>query len=163
MTSAIGVPDSASATGSPAASVTARMKKKPSTPDAMTACHIARGTTRSGSLVSSARFAADSKPTMVNAPSRNPSIHGPAEVQSPKLQNPSAGTAPLLNRFEKSMSPRTAATTSSSTVSVTMPMSSRETKALFTRSAHGVESATSRAWINSTIAVTIQVIVAVPS
>src|SRR6185312_7281494 len=86
MTSAIGVPDLASATGSPAARVTAMMNTKPSTPDARTACHIARGTTRSGSLVSSARLAADSKPTMVNAPSRKPIIHGPAVVRSPKLQ-----------------------------------------------------------------------------
>src|SRR5215510_3327537 len=89
MTSAIGVPDWASATGSPAASVTATMKKNPSTPEASTACHIARGTTRSGSLVSSARLAADSKPTMVKAPSRKPSIHGPAVVRSPQLQYPS--------------------------------------------------------------------------
>ena len=97
------------------------------------------------------------------APSRNPSIHGPAVVKSPKLQKPSAGTAPLLNRFEKSMSPRTAAAMSNRTVSATMPMSSRETKVLFTRSAHGVENPTSRACINSTIAVTTHAIVAVPS
>ena len=69
----------------------------------------------------------------------------------------------MLNRFEKSMSPRTAATMISSTVSVTMPMSSSETKVLFTRSAHGVESPTSSACINSTSAVISHAIVAVPS
>ena len=61
------------------------------------------------------------------------------------------------------MSPRTAATMSSSTVSVTMPMSSSETKVLFTRSAHRVENATRAAWIRSTRAVTSHAIVAVPS
>lgn len=86
MTSAIGVPDWASATGSLMARVTATMKRKPRPPEAATACHMARGTTVSGSFVSSARLAADSKPTMVKAPSRKPSIHGPAEVSSPKLQ-----------------------------------------------------------------------------
>lgn len=83
MTSAIGVPDLASSIGSPAARVTAIRNTKPSTPEATTAITMARGTTRSGSLVSSARFAADSNPTIVNAPSRNPSIHGPAELRSP--------------------------------------------------------------------------------
>ncbi len=100
---------------------------------------------------------------MVKAPSRKPSIHGPAEVQSPKLQNPSAGSAPLLNRFETSMSPRTAATISSSTVSAAIPISSRVTRLLFTRSAHGVEKATNRAWTTSTAAVITQAIVAVLS
>jgi len=69
----------------------------------------------------------------------------------------------LLNRFEKSMSPRTAATTISSMVSATIPISSNETKVLFTRSAHGVESPTSSACINSTSAVISHAIVAVPS
>ena len=48
MTSAIGVLDLASATGFLAAAVTASRNKKPSTPEASTACHMARGTTRAG-------------------------------------------------------------------------------------------------------------------
>jgi hypothetical protein len=69
----------------------------------------------------------------------------------------------MLNRFETFVSPRTAATMSSSTVRVTMPMSSRETKVLFTRSAHGVEPPTSSACSRSTRAVTSHAIIGVPS
>ena len=77
--------------GRSTAAVTTSRNRNPSTPEARTACHMARGTTTSGCLVSSARLAADSNPTIVNAPSRKPSIQGPTEVAVPKLQYPSAG------------------------------------------------------------------------
>nr|WP_256863176.1 hypothetical protein [Microbispora sp. GKU 823] len=40
---------------------------------------IARGTTCLGLIVSSARLAADSQPTSVNAPSRADSMNGPSQ------------------------------------------------------------------------------------
>ena len=100
MTSAIGVLESASSTGFFAAAVTASRNRNPRTPEASTACHIARGTTRSGSWVSSARFAADSNPTMVNAPSSVPSRNGPdVRGRSEAANIRGCGIAPLLNRL----------------------------------------------------------------
>lgn len=61
------------------------------------------------------------------------------------------------------MSPRMAATTSSSTVRAAIPINSRVTRLLLTRSAHGVENATSKAWMSSTPAVITHAMVAVLS
>jgi hypothetical protein len=53
---------------------------KPTTPDSSTARIIARGMVRCGSMVSSARLLADSKPTMVYAPSSVASMNGPSQA-----------------------------------------------------------------------------------
>src|SRR5712692_9387651 len=66
------------------ARLSAIRKAKPTTPLKTTEDHMARGTTRWASCVSSARLAAASKPTMVKAPSRNERTKGPAEVSPPK-------------------------------------------------------------------------------
>jgi hypothetical protein len=57
--------------------VRAIRNSRPTTTDTTTARSIARGTTRVGSTVSSARLAADSKPTIVYAPIRIASMNGP--------------------------------------------------------------------------------------
>ena len=163
ITSAIGVPDSASATGSLTPAVTTSRKRKPSTPEARTACHMARGTTTSGCLVSSARLAADSNPTIVNAPSRKPSIHGPTVVAVPKLQYPSAGTSPRENRFPTLSLCAITPTMNSSTINATMPTSSAVTAKLFTRSVHFVDRPTSNACMTMMTAVIRNAEPAVPS
>jgi hypothetical protein len=53
--------------------------KNPTTPETSTARIMARGMTRCGSWVSSARLLADSNPTMVYAPSRVASMNGPSQ------------------------------------------------------------------------------------
>ena len=53
----------------------------PTAPEASTARTIARGMTRCGCCVSSARLLADSKPTMVYAPSSVASMNGPSQFQ----------------------------------------------------------------------------------
>ena len=55
----------------------------PITPDNTTDVHIARGTVRGASCVSSARLHAASNPTIVNAPSRKPITHAPTWVAEP--------------------------------------------------------------------------------
>src|SRR3954467_13881439 len=52
---------------------------KPTIPDARTARIIAVGTTLRGSTVSAARWDADSKPTIVYAPSSVASMNGPSQ------------------------------------------------------------------------------------
>ena len=162
ITSAIGVLEAASLTGSFAAAVTASRNRNPRIPEASTACHIARGTTRSGSWVSSARFAADSNPTIVNAPSSVPSRNGPTCVAEPNPQYPWLGIAPLLNRLCSDRSRAITPTTSSNTTSANIPASSTLTAKLLIRSDHRVEYATSNACTASTTPVMIHAFVSVP-
>ena len=70
---------------------------KPTTPLKNTENHMAVGTVRWASCVSSARLAAASNPTMVNAPSRNESMNGPALVSVPSV-NHGEGALPVLKR-----------------------------------------------------------------
>jgi hypothetical protein len=59
------------------ATVRVTTKRRPSTPAATTDETIARGTLRNGSLASSAKFAAESKPTSVVRPMIIPAIRPP--------------------------------------------------------------------------------------
>ena len=82
--SATGVPEAVSAGMFQLATVMATRNTKPRMPDSSTEVHMARGTTRSGSSVSSARLPQASKPTMVKAPSRKASTQGLSCVRVPK-------------------------------------------------------------------------------
>ena len=59
------------------ATVRAIRNTRPATPAATTEATIARGTVRNGSLASSARLAAESKPTSVVSPMSIPAISPP--------------------------------------------------------------------------------------
>src|SRR6266699_6618255 len=69
------------------ARLSAIRKAKPTTPLKTTEDHMAVGTARWASCVSSARLAAASKPTIVKAPSKNARIKGPEEGQDPSVNH----------------------------------------------------------------------------
>src|SRR5260221_13911463 len=91
------------------ARLSATRNTKPTIPLKNTENHMAVGTARWASCVSSARLAAASKPTIVKAPSKNASIKGPEGGQDPRA-NHGEGAVPVLKRGPGCSIPRTAPT-----------------------------------------------------
>ena len=154
--SATGVEEAVSAAMFPDARLSATRKAKPTIPLNRTENHIAVGTTRWASCVSSARLAAASKPTMVKAPSKNASMKGPAALSPPRVNHPLEETVPVLNKWSGCSKPRITPTITNRRVSPTMPITSVPTAVLLTRADHKVEKMMRTICTNTTMAVTSQ-------